>query len=312
VLKGLAKGALHAGLGLRPGGVRLYRRVAWEHLGTQASHVHKLQRVLPGYRRAWRESCGLTLDGRDIWVHEAGGTPFWALAGWLLTGRPVQLSNIEARMLDRHLGRAVRCVLACELPGAPQARRQLVSACRWLETSTEALQRMETTLHEPMDPSRVPLESESLDLCHSGGALEHLEPSLLEAFLAECFRVLRPGAVASHIFDHRDHLHHADRSLPFLAHLALPEPAYRLLRGNALGYHSRLNPARVSAAFERVGFERIALRRLVLPARKYAHDEVARLAQPGLPRWLLARRFREISELDLRTAAAHYLFRKPR
>ena len=161
-----------------------------------------------------------------------------------------------------------------------------------------------------MQAQALPLADASVDLAHSGGAIEHLEPVVLEAFAAECHRVLRPGGVASHIFDHRDHLHHADRSWPFLAHLGLRESAYRALRAHPLGYHSRLSPTRVAAIFEAAGFEAIALRRLVIPARCYVDDAVALQAEPGLPRWLLAVRFRDMSDLDLRTAACHFLYRR--
>src|SRR2546421_412739 len=82
-----------------------------------------------------------------------------------------------------------------------------------------------------VERAALPLSADSVDLCHSGGALEHYPPDALRAFLAECFRILRPGGVASHVFDHRDHLHHADRRWPFLAHLALPDAMYELLYG---------------------------------------------------------------------------------
>jgi hypothetical protein len=122
----------------------------------------------------------------------------------------------------------------------------------------------------------------------------------------------RPGGIGSHVFDHRDHLYHADHELPFLSHLALPELAYRALLGGPLTYHNRLAPAAVCRMFEEVGFERIALRRLVLPERRYRDEgEPMNGARAGLPRRLLAPAWREISEDDLRTAAAHYVFVAP-
>jgi SAM-dependent methyltransferase len=150
-----------------------------------------------------------------------------------------------------------------------------------------------------------------VDLCHSGGILEHCHPEELTAFLRECFRILRPGGVASHVFDHRDHLHHADHGWPFLAHLALPDPLYTLLCGHPLTYHNRLPPAQVMPLFEAAGFEKIADRRLILPDRRYVEGEEALAGRPGVHRSLLARRFRKLSEVDRRTAAAHYLYRKP-
>ncbi len=312
MLRAFAKGALHLGLGWAPGGVELYHHAAWQLLGTQASHIVKQARVTPGYCQAWDRICGLRLEGLDLWVHDAGGTPFWALAGHLLTGRPVQLTNRHARMLDRHIPRAVQGVLGMELPaelGTP-GRRAAVSACRWLDRRDAVLERTAATLHEGIAPEAIPIDDASVDLSHSGGALEHLEPDELAAFIRECHRVLRPGGVASHIVDHRDHLHHADRGLPFLAHLALREPAYRALRGHPLGYHNRLSPSRIAAMFQEAGFEPIAQRRLVIPARRYVEDAVALQAEPGLPRQLLVGEHRDISELDLRTAACHNLFRK--
>ncbi|MFH1470028.1 MAG: methyltransferase domain-containing protein [Pseudomonadota bacterium] len=313
MLKALLKGGLQAGLGHAPGGPALYRRIAWELFGTQATHVDKLARVLPGYCRVWERACGLRLEGLDLWVHEPGGTPFWGLAGFLLTGRPVALTNAEARMLDRHLVRAVHGVLATPLPpglGSPD-RRAMVSACRWLSTVAEALAQVGTRLHEEVDPGAIPLPDASVDLVHSGGSLEHYPQATLEAFLRECRRVLRPGGLLSHVLDHRDHLHHADRSMPFLAHLALPGPVYSALRGHPLGYHNRLSPAEVAELLARVGFEPVALRRMAYPGRRYAADAVVRVGDPGVPAGLLARRFRGLDPLDLRTAAAHYLARRP-
>lgn len=79
-----------------------------------------------------------------------------------------------------------------------------------------------------------------------------------------------------------------------------------------LSYHNRLLPAQVSRLFEQVGFERVAVRRMILPDRRYVEGEDAMAGRPGLSRRFLAPRFRDASDLDLRTAAAHYLYRKRR
>lgn len=122
---------------------------------------------------------------------------------------------------------------------------------------------------------------------------------------------VRPGGVASHVFDHPYHLRHADPRWPFLAHLALPEAIYGPLCGHALGYHDRLSPAQVVALFEEAGFQRLLVRRLTLPDRRWVDDGVPLTGEAGLPRRLLARRFRDLSDADLRTAAGHYLFQRP-
>jgi SAM-dependent methyltransferase len=301
------------GFGRVPGGARLYRRLTREWMGTQGTHVDKLRRVWPGYVEVWRSRCGLELEGLDVWVHEGGWTPFAPLMGYLLTGRAGVLTNVEARLLDRYLARAVNGVLTADLPAEiPTERLRHVDALRWHDHTRDALCELGATVREGVLATVIPLCGESMDLCHSGGALEHYRPEELIAFLAECFRILRPGGVASHVFDHRDHLHHADRKWPFLAHLALPEPLYTLLCGHPLTYHNRLPSAEVMSLFEAAGFEKIAVRRLILPDRRYVEDEDVMAGRPGIRRSLLARRFRKLSEADRRTAAAHYLYRKPR
>ncbi|HZT40740.1 MAG TPA: methyltransferase domain-containing protein [Chthonomonadaceae bacterium] len=174
-----------------------------------------------------------------------------------------------------------------------------------------AVAAVEGKVYAGVNAGALPLASESIGLCHSGGALEHYRPEALSAFLAECYRILRPGGVLSHVFDHRDHLRHADRQWPFLAHLALPGPLYALLCGHPLLYHNRLLPGEIMALFESAGFEQIAVRRLILPDSRYVEGDEALQGQPGLRRSYLARRFRHAAEADLRTAAAHYLYRKP-
>jgi len=71
----------------------------------------------------------------------------------------------------------------------------------------------------------------------------------------------------------------------------------------------RLLPEEICRRFEAAGFERIAVRRLVLPEGRYAADEEAVGAMRGLPQVLNALRPNPLSELDVRTAAAHDLFR---
>jgi SAM-dependent methyltransferase len=310
--RALAKGAAQAAFGGVPGGARLYRRLTREVMGTQATHVDKLARVWPGYARLWQER-GVKLAGARLWVHEGGWTPFPFVAGHLLTGTGVTVTNVEGQLLDRHCAGAVSGALATSFPEGvvPDQRQHSLEALRWAESVLDVVRVTGGTLHQPVDPARLPLASSSIDLCHSGGTLEHYPPARLAAFLVECWRVLRPGGVASHVVDHRDHLHHADARWPFLAHLAVPEWLYRPLYGHALGYHSRLRPAEIVALFEAAGFERICVRRMVLPERRWIDDGLPVTGAPGLPRALLAPRFRELSDDDLRTAAAHYLFRRP-
>ena len=311
MIRAVAKGAGLLAFGRAPGGAHAYRALTRGRMGTAASHVDKLARVWPGYVRVWRAH-GVSLEGAAIWAHDAGATPFMPIAAWMLTGRGAVTTNAHDRFLDRYLAYARAGALDAAWPdGAiPDERRRAIEGLRWITTCDDALAHLGTQLHD--EPRAI--ATHSIDLCHSGGALEHETPDGLDAFLRELRRVLRPGAIASHVYDHRDHLHHADNRLPFLAHLAWPEPVYGALFGHPLGYHARLTPTEVAARCEAAGFPRLAVRRLIYAAktgerRWVDRDDDAGAGAPGLPRALLARRFRSISDPDLRTAAAHYLYR---
>jgi hypothetical protein len=56
------------------------------------------------------------------------------------------------------------------------------------------------------------------------------------------------------------------------------------------------------------------VRRLISTDHRRAlpRDVAARAGTPGIARARLAPRFRSWSDVDLRTAAGHYLFRRPR
>jgi SAM-dependent methyltransferase len=310
--RAMGKGAVQAALGNLPGGPHAYRVLTRELLGTQATHVDKLARVMPAYAALWNR-VGVTLTDARIWFHEGGHTPYPLLAAFLLTGRGGLITNSEARISDRYLTRAVHGVLGTAWPegAVPPARAAVLEALRFAHTIREVLTTTHGELWEGVDPRAIPLPAESADLCHSGGALEHYSEDRLRGFLRECLRVLRPGGVASHVFDHRDHLWHADRGWPFLAHLAWPEPMYRALFGHPLTFHNRLSPARVAALFEEAGFEKILHRRLIVPGLRWVEGEEILRGQPGISRRHLRRQFREMSDADLRSAAVHYLYRRP-
>lgn len=313
MIRGLAKAGLFAAFGITDRTAQLYRTITRDWMGSQATHVDKLRRVWPGYVKVWKR-LGVDLAGTTVWVHEGGWTPFPFLANYLVTGAAGIVTNREGRMLDRYLARAVNGAVTCELPDfLPLAeRRRRLEPLRWAGTVAAAVADLGGTLHEGVAVASLPLESDSVDLCHSGGTLEHYGPGELQSFLAEAYRILRPGGTMSHVFDHRDHLHHADNRWPYLRHYAMSDLPYRLLCGNPLLYHNRLLPGEVAAAFASAGFERVEIRRMMLPSKHYVVDgsDMSDGAF-GVNRERLADRFGAASDDDLRTAAAHYIYRKP-
>lgn len=300
-------------LGRLPGGSHFYRTMTRRYMGTQATHVGKLQRVWPAYVKVWTERCGLKLEGLDIWSFEGGWTPYPALASFLLTGKGGVTTNFDARVQQRYVAHAVEGALALAVEGVtvPIERRERVVSQGTAPDIASLYQAIGARLEEGIHPDALQLEDCSMDLCHSGGVLEHFRPDELRAFLKEAYRILRPGGVMSHVFDHRDHLHHADRKRPFLAHLGYSPRAYNLLFGHPLGYHSRLLPHQVVEMLGEAGFEQIAIRRMILPERSYVEGEDALRGKQGIDRCHLHRTFKDATDADLRTAAAHYLFRKP-
>jgi hypothetical protein len=93
--------------------------------------------------------------------------------------------------------------------------------------------------------------------------------------------------------------------------MALPEAAYRALLGHPLLFHNRLAPREVMALFEAAGFQPIAVRRFVLPDKRYVDAGAQRAGEAGVPAWLGSGRLGALSAEDRHTAAIHYLYRKP-
>ena len=308
------KSALLFACGWMPGGAHLYRELTRSVMGTQQTHVDKLSRVWPGYEEVWRTRCGLDLEGLEVWVHEGGWTPYPFLIDYLLTGKGGVVTNSSGHILDRYLAHAIDGALTTALLPAsvPPERRAFLEGLRGTAQAAEAIAAVGGTSYGGISPDKIPLAANSRDLCHSGGALEHYRPETLSAFLRECCRVLRPGGIASHVFDHRDHLHHADKRRPFLEHLSVSESRYAAFYGHPLLYHNRLLPEQVTLLFEEAGLERIAVRRMIYPERRYVEGEAALEGQPGIERSRLNGRFQNASEADIRSAAVHYLYRKTR
>jgi hypothetical protein len=93
--------------------------------------------------------------------------------------------------------------------------------------------------------------------------------------------------------------------------MALPDDLYRVLFGHRLMFHNRLAPAEVMALFDAMGFERIAVRRFVLPDKRYVDSNAAQAGEAGVPGWMETGRLARLSLEDRHTAAIHYLYRRP-
>ena len=234
------------------------------------------------------------------------------LAGYLLTGRGPVVTNGEAELADQYVEKSVTAALSIELSDREEVRARQEQLKQWAEKKRSALQWVDQLDAEYID-KHGGAPTGDCDLVHSGGVLEHYSREELGEFFRTVSNVLNPGGISSHIFDHRDHLYHADKQMLFLNHLRFSEPAYRFLFGHKLCFHNRLSSDEVRELFASTGLEEIGVRRHILPEAIYVETDEEATADGllGIPREKIHRQFQDkMSEADLHTAAAHYLFRQ--
>ena len=320
MIRALVKGTGLALFGISNSGEKFYRYITRDILDTQRSHIIKLHRVWPGTFRQIQEVYGRSLNKKTICIHEVGWTPFWPCINFLVSGSGGVLVNtgfLGSTLLMRHLVFAINQTidLVGKLhPGikVPQKRIDLLNSLRWSGTLDKFLDKTDSRYVEGCEPAKLPIQDESVDIIYSGGQLEHYPEPLLRKWLGEALRVLKPGGLLAPVFDHRDHLYHFDHGIPFLNHYRYPDFFYNTTHRSRLLYHNRMTPQQTVQMFEQSGFTKLKLRRLVLPENSWIDEEDDLQGSPGLERNLLSKRFNNISEADLHTAAGHYIFEKPK
>jgi SAM-dependent methyltransferase len=318
MIKALMKGGGLFAAGSLPGGPKAYRYLTREVVGTQRGHIFKLQRIWPDIAGIFIETAG-ALEGKKLLFQECGWTPFPACmsylccgSGGVLIGTVVSGSKILERHVTESLNEALNTVSEISrVTPIPPERAQYLDRMRWRDGLEEFLAEMGATYYREVHPGSLPVESASIDLIYSGGALEHYHPPLLEAWLREAHRVLKPGGFMGVILDHRDHLYHFDKRLPFLYYYGMPDSLYRFTRGNSLLYHNRLLPGRMMEIIEAAGLEKARILRKSIKLDGWYEDGEAMEGGFGIARGRLAEGLKEASDDDLRTAAAFYIYRKP-
>lgn len=141
------------------------------------------------------------------------------------------------------------------------------------------------------DLSAVP--PDSIDLALSQATLEHVPRAEFAATMFELHRVVKPGAVASHQVDFKDHLGGSLNNLRF-ADETWERPEFAPRSGF---YTNRLRLSEVIAAMQSAGFT-VEIR------------ERLRWDAIPLPREQLAPQFQSLSDDDLRTSGAALIARK--
>lgn len=319
MIKALLKGSGLFVMGTLPGGAKAYRYMTREVMGTQRTHIFKLQRIWPEITEIITGISESSLEGKHILIQENGWTPFMACINYLTCGNGGVLvsTNISgSRILERHVTESINEALNTvpslnQVTPIPEERVRDLEGFRWRQDVTELLQLTHAQYHNGLPCDVLPISDDSVDFIYSGGALEHYHPNELQAWLQEAFRVLKSGGILGVVLDHRDHLHHFDHRLPFLFHYGIPDAVYNATRRNPLLYHNRLMPDEVMEMLESNGLTRVSLLRRALPINEWFRDDDGIEADYGVERSRLYGRFKALSDSDLKTAAAFYICRKP-
>jgi SAM-dependent methyltransferase len=318
MIKALVKGGGLFAMGSLPGGPKAYRYLTREVMGTQRGHILKLQRVWPDIAGVFVDTAG-RLEGKKFLFQECGWTPFPACmsylccgSGGVLIGTVVSGSKILERHVTESINEALNTVAELSpVTPIPSQRVQELDEMRWRDGLEGFLEETGTAYHRRVHPASLPLEKDSIDLIYSGGALEHYRPPLLEAWLREACRVLKPGGFMGVILDHRDHLYHFDKRLPFLYYYGMSDGPYSFMRGNALLYHNRLLPGHLMEMIAAAGLEKARLLRKSIQLDRWYEDGDRMEGEFGIARSKLAESCKAACDDDRRTAAAFYICRKP-
>lgn len=137
------------------------------------------------------------------------------------------------------------------------------------------------------------IPSDSLDFVWSHSTLEHVRKREFDETLAEMFRCMKPGAVASHNIHLTDHLGGALNNLRFSEELW--EADWWAARSGF--YTNRMRPSDLLESFRSAGFD----------VEQY---EVAHWDKLPTPRHAMAPQFREMTEEDLLATGVQVLLRK--
>jgi SAM-dependent methyltransferase len=240
-------------------------------------------------------AAGLDIAGRRVLEIGSGWHPIVPVTFIAAGARSVALTDIE-RLLDARLVRsAIDYVLArreeLERRIGASGFDRLAIPDGPLPAMLDALGMSYTV---PWRTAMTP--SASVDLIVSCSVLEHIEPRLLEAMLADCRRILAPGGAMVHFIDCSDHRAMRDKTLSRVDFLRYEDRAWRLLSLNPQSYHNRLRFSEHRALIERQGFR--------IP---YEWRESRELEQAAVAAMPLASRFRGYHVGDLAAISAHFV-----
>lgn len=157
----------------------------------------------------------------------------------------------------------------------------------------------------PCDAAELDMPNDSFDMLVSTSVLEHISPDALPPLLRNGFRLLRPGGIAVHLIDHKDHadpLARFDADAPRFEFLHLEEPDWRKDSEESHVYVNRLRSSEYMPYFESAGFD-------TLEVDVSVDEAVVDAINAGTLD--LASRFRSMTAEDVATPETLLVVRKP-
>jgi SAM-dependent methyltransferase len=187
---------------------------------------------------------GANLSG-TIMELGSGWLPIVPMLFHLAGARRLILTDVTKLLDDHTIGEAARMI-----------GNNIDRVAATLEVPADALrarlaQKFRPDYHVPWQPSDI--ASGSVDALISRTTLEHIPAVLLESYMPEFGRMLRPDGLMCHIIDNSDHWQHHDATLSRLNFLRYEDgPLWRLMCRRR--YQNRLRHSDYLALFQRHGW----------------------------------------------------------
>ncbi len=257
------KGTIQKLLGVLPGGERL-ESVLQRYGGGLAefdaecdSKVWDWQLMI-GHLHA----CGLAIPGAALLEMGTGWYPTFPVCLYLGGAARVLTLDLH-RYLDRALllrlvdRLAVHVATIARVTGRPEpeVRAKLDALARALHRGAQLEVATDDVIQyrAPADAAATTLPAESIDVVFSNSVLEHVPPDVIDACLAEAFRILVPGGLVFHSVDCGDHYAYVDPQINQLHFLQYTDGEWRWWNNKFL-YQNRLRAVDFTQKARRAGF----------------------------------------------------------
>lgn len=115
------------------------------------------------------------------------------------------------------------------------------------------------TYRAPADASNLAVADGTFDLIATTSTLEHIPTDVLDAIIAECNRVLKPGGYMSHEIDYSDHYANADPNITRFNYLRFSDEEWSRYNPS-IHFQNRMRSPYYTELFNTHGFEVVELK----------------------------------------------------